>query len=221
MSTDMVKTLLDAASGIAWPVLVAVVVWRLFPTLRKILESRAFIVKVGSTEVSVQDASDQLRAQVADLQNQLAAVRQSGSGVDKEGVAASTESVHLQEPPETILWVDDQPKNNAYEVAKFESDGYRVVQVRSTDEAMEFLSKVDERVVVISDMARREAGRYEREAGVMLVKAMRDAGIEAPFFVYTSSQTALRENEAVKAAGGNGATASPLDLYELVGMTRC
>jgi CheY-like chemotaxis protein len=67
--------LLDAISKLAWPLLAAALLWRLYPVLRKIFESRNFAIKVAGIDVSVQDASEQLAKQIQELQDQFLNLR--------------------------------------------------------------------------------------------------------------------------------------------------
>ena len=67
--------IIEAIGSLLWPLLVAVLLIRVIPhipgvaaDLRKAMRTRAFTVKVGGVELSVEDATEQLRRQVADLQ---------------------------------------------------------------------------------------------------------------------------------------------------------
>lgn len=51
-------------------------------------------------------------------------------------------------------------------------------------------------------------------------KADRSAGINIPIIVYSSANHAGRNRREVLQAGGNGVTASPLELLELVDKAR-
>ena len=66
--------IIEAIGSLLWPLLVAVLLIRVIPhipgvaaDLRKAMRTRAFTVKVGGVELSVEDATEQLRRQVADL----------------------------------------------------------------------------------------------------------------------------------------------------------
>jgi hypothetical protein len=72
MNAETIKALAE----LAWPILAAVVLFGLLPPLRKVLQSRGVTIKYGQMESSVQDASDQLRKQVEDLQNQFRALQE-------------------------------------------------------------------------------------------------------------------------------------------------
>ena len=49
--------------------------------------------------------------------------------------------------------------------------------------------------LIISDMGRREEGRYVAQAGAILLKAALQAGCEEPFIVYSSARYAARNDE--------------------------
>lgn len=115
-----------------------------------------------------------------------------------------------------VLWVDDNPTNNAQEVAQLRQAGVKVIEAASTEEAMQTIIgwwKID---FIISDMGRRESGGYRAKAGLILIEAVRRAGIKIPIYVYTSTRYLEQNNEAVIAAGGNGATASFTELLSLI-----
>ncbi|MFL6294627.1 MAG: hypothetical protein ACJ75M_02030, partial [Actinomycetes bacterium] len=71
--------IIEAIGSLLWPLLVAVLLIRVIPhipgvvaDLRRAMRTRAFTVKIGGVELSVEDAAEQLRRQVADLQTHLA-----------------------------------------------------------------------------------------------------------------------------------------------------
>ena len=207
--------LLEAAAALAWPLILVVVLWKLFPLIETIVRSRSFAVKIGGMEVSVQDATEQIRTQIEDLQRQVILLRsnqpdQAGAAPDEAGALAGRAAGR------GILWVDDKPSNNAIEIAQLRQQGVDVKQARSTEEAMALLDAKDLFAGVISDMGRFEGGGFQAHAGLSLLRAMREAGLDLPFIVYTSRRSADRAAENVKAAGGDGATASPVVLLEWV-----
>src|SRR5215213_6815116 len=71
--------IIEAIGSLLWPLLVAVLLIRVIPhipgvvaDLRRAMRTRAFTVKIGGVELSVEDAAEQLRRQVADLQTHMA-----------------------------------------------------------------------------------------------------------------------------------------------------
>jgi CheY-like chemotaxis protein len=205
----LIADLLRAIAAVAWPVITAVLVWRLYPVVRSIAQSRAFKVKVAGMEISVQQASEQLQAQLDDLRAKLSEVR---GAVDKTSVA-----VEPHVASKRVLWVDDQPVNNAYAIAQLRDRGYEVIQALSTSEGMRVLASATPPVAaVISDMAREEAGTYRPDAGLELLAAMRAANHRQPFIVCTTAEAARHYDGPVRAGGGSGATTSLVEVFEFV-----
>jgi CheY-like chemotaxis protein len=216
---SQVVEFIKAVTALAWPLIFAILLWKLFPALRSIVTSRGFSVKIAGMEVSVQAATEQIRTQIDDLQKQVINLR--STRVDQPVVttleAPPPTSNEKNKSPRRILWVDDNPTNNAFEIAQLKARDVDVVQATSTEDALSTLNSSSGFSAVISDMGRREGGAYRSQAGLMFLKAMRRAGYTMPFLIYSSQKYASRNDEEVKAAGGDGATASPIELLEWVG----
>lgn len=148
-----VSQLLQALTGLLWPIIVGLLAWRLLPVIRQLISSRGFTVKVGGVEVSVQDLADKLVKSTAELQakgvetslpnvtSRVSGEGLSGGGFEARGVIKK------------ILWVDDNPGNNAYESAQLQSLGVSVETALSTEEALGLLTKREVSYdAVISDM---------------------------------------------------------------------
>lgn len=147
----------------------------------------------------------------------------------QEGAApletAKTEEIQRREAPRpgSILWVDDNPQSNAYEIAKLQDDGWEVYTVKNTNTALSFLDAGSAPpTLIISDMGRREGLTYRRTAGLDLIRSVRGRGLQIPIYIYTSDKAVREHRREVLALGGNGITASPLELLALVdeGATR-
>jgi CheY-like chemotaxis protein len=222
--------ILKAVADLAWPLLVTVLVWRLYPAIKRVLEARGFTLKVGGMEVTVQEVSDKLRLDVEDLQRKVSDLRAAldtqatalpaGGPAAPERQAVPTAPAPERPRPRRILWVDDQPSNNAFEIERLRQEGVDVVTVTSTSDAMRrIVAAPDAFALVISDMGRREDGAYRAKAGLMLIRAIREAGIDRkmlPVIVYSSAKYAERNRADVIAADGNGVTASPVELFEMI-----
>lgn len=208
---DRFTALLEAIAALAWPAIAAYILWNILPALKNVIAARAFTVKVAGLEITAQEATDQLKSQLQDLKEQVMLLRENRSmpmAVAAPGITADSASAQ-------ILWVDDNPKNNAFEIAQLTGFGYHVRLACSTEEAMECLAK--ERIgLIISDMGRREAGTYVSQAGLVLLQAVRKAGHEQPFIIYSSAKYEKRNHDEVKAAGGVGATSSSTVLFEWI-----
>jgi CheY-like chemotaxis protein len=208
-----VDDVLIGLAAFAWPVLIGLILWQLWPSIRKIIDSRGFTVKYGGMELSVQDASDQLRKQVEDLQNHVLSLKKSPAA---SGMARTMRSGATSERTKTILWVDDEPRNNAHEISKLEDDGYRVIRANSTVEARSILGSGTELAAIVTDMGREEDGKYVADAGLELIWTMREESVEAPIFVYTNPRRVRQIHADVLEAGGNGTTASPVELFAAI-----
>ncbi|MCC8977608.1 response regulator [Bradyrhizobium acaciae] len=209
--------LIKALTPLAWPLMVAILLWKLFPILRGIVTSRSFSVKIAGMEVSVQDATEQFQTQISDLQKQVLLLRSNkqpaGSGLDF--TEPPVPSAVAKKSPR-ILWVDDKPTGNALEIAQLRQRGIDVTQAESTDDAMAILNNDLSFDAIVSDMGRREHGTYRSQAGLMFLNALRRAGYNVPFLVYSSQKYAARNSAEVRSAGGDGATASPVELLEWI-----
>jgi CheY-like chemotaxis protein len=102
--------------------------------------------------------------------------------------AAGTAGRPAEPPPltgRTILWVDDNPENNQFEIGLLEALGAKIFRAISTREA---LSTIDEGrpQLVISDMHRREDGRDRPRAGLTLREKL--AG-RIPIVFYTGNRS--------------------------------
>lgn len=206
----LVIEILKVLASLAWPTLVAAALWHLLPSIRKVVESRAFTLKFAGIEVTTQEATDQIKSQLQDLKDQVIELRKATGDSVSKNLAPFADQSH-----KAILWVDDNPTNNALEISQLEERGYKVVKALSTNEAM--ISLAREVVgLIISDMGRREDGHYVAQAGLVLLKAAQEAGHNQPFLVYSSPKHANANDAKVRDLGGVGATASPTKLLELI-----
>ena len=123
MSTTDLVALIVALAHWAWPLFAVLVLWLLRPAVLEILKSRAFEIRVGEMEVSVQNATDQHARRLDDLQRVVDELR---------------DKVHPEagEPPPPpplarpiLAWVDDVPENNAYEIKYLKDHGVRILQM--------------------------------------------------------------------------------------------
>lgn len=169
--------------------------------------SRADAVLVGGIPVSPEEATEQQREMIEDLR---AYVRKLSSGAEPEARRAAAAA---PERPQRILWVDDRPSNNAVLIGELRDAGIQVVTVGTTDEAMTQLEQVGFDAI-ISDLGRREGLRYKREAGLELLEKVRSAGLEQPFYLYTSQEAAQRIERRAMGAGATLVTASSSELLD-------
>jgi CheY-like chemotaxis protein len=223
--------IIEAIGSLLWPLLVAVLLIRVIPhipgvvaDLRRAMRTRGFTVKVGGVELSVEEATEQLRRQVTDLQthmaNQLAgqgepapagppAAPGSVTGTGEEAAAGPVAG----QDRSTILWVDDNPDANALELAKLRDDGLEVLLARSTAEAMDVLSLRRGVRAVVTDLGRSEDGEFRSHAGLALLRQLHEAEQDQPVLVYTSARRAELDRQDALDAGAVIVTASPTELF--------
>jgi CheY-like chemotaxis protein len=218
-------TIIEAIGSLLWPLLVAVVLIRVLPhvpgvvaDLRRALRTRAFRVKVGGAELTVEEATEQLRRQVTDLQNHMAAqlaaqvaqgetLPPTPAGIDL-GAAPAAEQARP-----TVLWVDDDPDDNTLELAKLREDGIEVLLARSTAEALDVLSLRRGVQAVVTDLAREEEGEFRSHAGLALLRQLKEAEHDQPVLVYTEAARAELDRQDALDAGAALVTASPTELF--------
>jgi len=219
--SKLIPTTVEALAALAWPLLTGLVIWKLWPYLLEVVKSRAMAIRVGTFELSVQESSDELRKTDEDLQRTVedlrGTVEKLCAQVDPHSEILKPKSQYEAPTERLVAWVDDSPKNNAYEITRLQSEGTDVLMIKSTEEAVRVLVDQERPVwAVVSDMTRLESGTYNREAGIDLIRKLRSASVLVPIYVYTSAQTIQRIKNKVTEAGGNGITASRVELFKFL-----
>jgi CheY-like chemotaxis protein len=217
--------IIEAIGSLLWPLLVAVLLIRVIPhipgvvaDLRRAMRTRAFTVKIGGVELSVEEAAEQLRRQVTDLQthmaNQLAERPPAAPAGPPAPLGAETAAGPAagQGRP-TLLWVDDNPEANTLELAKLRDDGVEVLLARSTAEAMDVLSLRRGVGAIVTDMGRTEDGEFRSHAGLALLRQLHEAEQSQPVLVYTSTRRVELDRRDALDAGATIVTSSPTELF--------
>ena len=206
--------IIEAIGSLLWPLLVAVLLIRVIPhvpgvvaDLRRAMRTRGFTVKVGGVELSVEEATEQLRRQVTDLQTHMA------SQLAGEAEAGAAAAPAAGQERAAVLWVDDNPDANALELAKLRDDGLEVLLARSTAEAMDVLSLRRGIRAIVTDLGRSEDGEFRSHAGLALLRQLREAEQDQPVLVYTSSRRVELDRQDAMEAGAVTVTASPTELF--------
>jgi CheY-like chemotaxis protein len=179
-------------------------------------KSRKFTLKLGGQELTMEEASEQQRKLIADLQAQVLEIKKSLEGIARPAPAAP-EKAALKMPPTvaSVLWVDDQPKNNSYFVQQLVDRGVNVELALSTAEGLRMFDKKTYGVV-ISDMGRTEDGIYKPTAGLELLKVIRERNKTIPFIIYSSSRGGREHREAAIKLGATTLTTSPTEMVGLL-----
>jgi CheY-like chemotaxis protein len=214
--TEIAK-LLEGLAAVAWPAIVILLVLLFRPAVAALIESarsRKFTLKIGGQELSMEEASEQQRTLIADLQAQVLEI--------KKRIEASV----LPLSPETIrptthasagfaLWVDDHPKNNSYFVQQLTDKGVNVDLALSTSEGLRLFGK-KAYDVVISDMGRTEDGTYKPTAGVELLRQIREENKTVPFIIFCTSRGAKEHRETAMSLGVSAITSSPTEMFGIL-----
>ena len=218
--------IIEAIGSLLWPLLVAVVLIRVLPhvpalvaDLRRAMRTRAFTVRVAGAELTVEEATEQLRRQVTDLQTHMAIQLADRDGAGPPPPPAPGSAAGTGEAAgasgggrPTLLWVDDRPDDHALELAKLRDDGIEVLLARSTAEALDVLSLRRGVHAVVTDLGRSEDGEFRTHAGLALLRQLKEAEHDQPVLVYTEAARAQLDRQDALDAGAALVTASPVEL---------
>lgn len=229
-----VGPLLDGLSKLAWPVLAAVLLFLLLDPVKGLVQDRGFTIRLGDAEFTVQEAADEqlektseLTGQILELSDRIAALEaadDSSEGEDPGGqvpaAAAGPAAAPAQEVPNRILWVDDKPKNNAYEVAELRARGIEVDLAKSTSEALSLLSD-RQYAAAVTDMGRVEEGEFVPDAGVKVIEGVEKLGLDTRFILYSSSNLVPQYQAGLEGKGVRAADNSVELVREVQGKITC
>ncbi|MFI6424905.1 response regulator [Promicromonospora sp. NPDC050880] len=226
-----IADLIAAVASLLWPLLV-IVVLLVFggQLLAKLRGSDDVTLEIGGQKLSIRQATDQQADLIADLQREVAALKRkvdAGAVVvpgdelpwgsqEQERTITRPGDGRLPVPgagaPHSILWVDDNPENNAMLAESWRRDGIDVEVARSTDEALRLLN-TRPYGLIISDLGRRESDVDVPDAGLRLLSRVRANDPVTPFVLY--GNTGPYADDA-RAAGVTLMTGSTFDLVEYV-----
>ncbi|MBB6095945.1 CheY-like chemotaxis protein [Povalibacter uvarum] len=238
---DQLSAVISASASLIWPLLFLVLITMFGPTLRELLltlKQRKFSINVAGTQVTVEEATEQQRRLIADLQQKVLEMERSRSPAlapqpplaipDQPAFAGSVPARPAPGPAVSpapspraltrVLWVDDYPANNAQLAATLKERGTDVVIATSTSEALRFFHRggID---AIISDMGRTEDQRSVPDAGLKLVELIRAEDKSTPIYIYCSRRGATAHEAAAKRAGATGITSSAMDLLAWLGFS--
>ena len=211
-----------AFAALLWPLLfliILLVMRRPLVAVVRSAEQREWTVEIGGQKINMGQLSDQQNLAIADLQAQISALHQriaelgdAGAVVAGPGWEPADES-RADTVPHTVLWVDDYPSNNALIVEQLQRNGIRVDIALSTAEG---LAKLGERRygAVLSDMGRYENDTSVSDAGIKLLRAVRETHPTVPFLIYCGARAAAHFHDEALAAGADVITASPTELSD-------
>jgi CheY-like chemotaxis protein len=224
---------ISAIAALMWPALLLIALMTFRRPLGRVIrsaEQRKWTLKVGGQELSMEELSNQQNAMIADLQKQVGDLnRVLGELVPNDQVAERGEIQHLvsagsvsparvpviEQPPSAhaVLWADDHPENNALLIEQLQRNAVRVDLVKTTTEALAYLRQ-RRYGAILSDMGRTENGTNVPDAGIRLLRAVRDSRKNTPVLFFTSSFAASEYAEEAAAQGATVITSSPTILFE-------
>lgn len=110
-----------------------------------------------------------------------------------------------------ILWVDDNPGNNTLLVNDFRKNNIAITEVLDTASALKLLQK-NLYDIIISDIGRGK----EREAGIDLLRRVKELDISTPFIFYTTKNYVARYEKEVLALGAFAIKTNPQNIKSTV-----
>jgi len=204
---DDAAKLISAIASLAWPLVLAVLLIKLFGPIRSLVESaraRKFTLKVAGNELTMDEVSEQQRALVSDLQGKVAELeKRMGTPSEAEALPAPGEAPRTTR----ILWVDDTPRNNSLLAATLEERGAKVDIALSTDEGLAKFKK-QAYDVVLSDMGRPEG----EKAGIDLTRKLKALSPSTPVYIFCGSWAARNWRSEALDAGAAEITSSASSL---------
>lgn len=204
---ESLSKLITALSSLAWPAIVGFALCKFHKPIQLLIESargRKFTLKVAGNELTMEEASEQQRKLLNDVQIQLAEIEKIIE--DKNDISFNAEA-RPSAITKRILWVDDSPKNNSYLVASLQERGHIVDIALSTKEGIRKFE--DARYdIVVSDMGRPE----DEKAGITLAKAIKSIKSDVPYFIFCGGWAARNLREESLSAGATDITSSGTTL---------
>lgn len=222
----MAETIRSIAT-LLWPIL-ALGLFLLFrKPLSEVLRSakhREWTLEVGGQKLSMKQLNDQQNFMIKDLQTQMGVLHQQITeprGVPPETALQELAKATLEHDkgtvsetvPNSVLWVDDRPANNALVVEQLQANGVRVDLARSTEEGVARLGQ-GHYGAILSDMSRHEDGGTVRDAGIRLLREVQQTDSTIPFLIYCGNKAASVHGDEALAAGASMVTSSPAVLTQ-------
>lgn len=198
---------ISSFAQILWPVAVLVGLFIFARPLAGLIRSGSdredVTIELGGQRVTFGKFREQQNEATLDLRRQLDELQRQVKGAPEPQVRPDA--------PRSVLWVDDQPENNALFIDQLQTDGVTVDLALATAEGMERLGRRTYGAV-ITDMGRSEGGEHRPDAGLDLVRRLRATGDTTPVLVYTSPRAVRDRGEDAREAGAQDITASGTGL---------
>lgn len=218
---ENIDKLISALASLFWPTSFIIIILKFGGTIRTIIESaksRKFSIKVAGNELSMEEVSEQQRVLISDLQKQIVSIEERISTLRPKSSASDAKRAEAQRNEvRSILWVDDNPRNNSFLIEDLNTRDIQVVTSLSTSDA---LAKLSQRPYdrIISDMGRKEASGYNQMAGIDLIKEVRKTDKKVPILIYCSTRAARGFRDQALLAGATEITSSPSVLLKALNL---
>jgi CheY-like chemotaxis protein len=166
-------------------------------------------IKIGGTELTFEEVSLKQRIAFEDLQSQIISMT--------EFLKHKGYYYKQQADPETysILWVDDNPKNNLFIIDQLKRKNWTIDISATTSDGQEKFSKY-KYDVIITDLSRKEDSGHNNHAGLDLLRIIRDRDKQIPFIIFCGPRNASRSRNDAMALGATGITSSTTELLTLL-----
>ncbi|BBE72314.1 response regulator [Oharaeibacter diazotrophicus] len=233
---EAIAKLLEALAPLARVAFAVFVVWKFKPLIEKLLVSGRMEIEIAGQKLSVAQVTANNGENISDLQARLAKLEAAVAGKSNDVAAPQGETVDFVEGNDNgsveivlpfpapareaeasskrILWVDDEPGNNAFLVERFVAEGHIVEISRSTEDALNRLAKARyDRI--ISDLGRIERGVDRPLAGRDFAAEVRRMKIDTPILIFGAARAYAMRNELI-AAGATAVTTSGVDVVKFV-----
>jgi CheY-like chemotaxis protein len=236
----LVAQTITAIASLLWPLLVLVILLLFRRPLMRVVrsaEQREWTLEVGGQKISMKQLSDQQNSMIEDLQKQVVTqgraiveltadvgLLRDAEPLARALLAPAQQPEHGRAPGEgaapapaahAVLWVDDNPENNALLIEQLLRNGVRVDRAASTAEGLERFRR-QRYGAIVSDMRRVEDGTEVPDAGLRLLRAVRREDESIPFMIYSTSGASIRYRDQALAVGATEITASPVIVSELL-----
>lgn len=214
--------IIQGVAALLWPIIVIiliVVIISLFkPAIAAIMESaksRKLIIEIGGYKLTLDEASEQQRKIITDIQTRLLEIEKKVKGETISPISLEMYPLKTPEQEMALLWVDDNPKNNSYYLQQLSEMGLTIDLAMSTSDGLKKFSP-SKHALVISDMGREENRSTKDTAGLELLKNIRSIDPNIPFVIFTTYQTARIYAISAKAQGATLITSSWLEVFGIL-----
>lgn len=222
MNTESTLKVLDSLTKllgvVVWPSVTVVILLRFGSAIGNFIANMAeFSLKGAGFEATGKRQQTEAAAALA-----AAAASRPDADASPEAAAGSarkaaevvaglvTPGVIRRAEKSTVLWVDDRPDNNTFELQSLKALGVRFVLATSTEDALDEVGR-QRFDAIISDMGRPP----DPQAGYTLLDKLRAAKNQTPFIIYAGSRAPEYQAEA-RRRGAIGCTNRPNELFEMV-----